>query len=546
VAITDALAIAAHEAGNTAEGARLSRLGADLRARLFRFDRVESDGREALELYAASAVAAGAGEEGCEAERQRALLAGELAHDAGATYRALYLAQRRRAAMASTGDRAAGRSRCLAAIDMALAAAVAYRPAGDAMHTLEQEGDAAAAAALRGAAPAPAPLGSAAPLAAAPPASGTAPAAAVSVDATGDVVVSPKEEAVGTEAVKVASVEPYGSEDAARVVVHLTGPATFAVGTLAGDEGKGPRVFVDIARASSHGVAREKEVGGLVRRVRLGAHAGGTRVVLDLAATAFRRVFYLPDPFRVVIDVSTRPRGVEAAAAPDGGPRELRRVALDPGHGGNDAGAVGPTGLKEKDVTLDIAHRAAPLLAHELGVETLLTRDSDVYVPLDLRAARANAFHADLFVSIHCNASENGTARGVQTFILDEARDPEGFAARVAARENAQRAREGGMGISAVLTNLNVAETAARSRHVAELLQRATLASLAPRYPDTRDQGVKTAGFYVLVGAEMPAVLLETAFISNTEDETRLATADFRQKLADAILNTVRAYKAGK
>jgi N-acetylmuramoyl-L-alanine amidase len=358
------------------------------------------------------------------------------------------------------------------------------------------------------------------------------------------VVVSPKEEAVGKDPVKVVSFEPFGGEDAARVVVRLSAPATFAVGTLAGDEGKGPRLFVDIARASSHGVAHEKEVGGLVRRVRLGAHTGGTRVVLDLAATAFRRVFYLPDPFRIVIDVSTHARAGEGPGAPDGGPRELRRVAIDPGHGGNDAGAVGPTGLKEKDVTLDIAHRVAPLLAHELGVETLLTRDSDVYVPLDLRAARANAFHADLFVSIHCNASENGTARGVQTFILDEARDPEGFAARVAARENAQRG--GGMGISAVMTNLNVGETSARSRHVAELLQRATLASLAPRYPDTRDQGVKTAGFFVLVGADMPAVLLETAFISNTDDEARLATADFRQKFADAILNTVRAYKAGK
>ncbi len=141
--------------------------------------------------------------------------------------------------------------------------------------------------------------------------------------------------------------------------------------------------------------------------------------------------------------MGTRVRAPEAAAAP-GTPREVRRIAVDPGHGGNDSGAVGPTGLKEKDVTLDIAHRVAPLLAHELGVETLLTRDNDAYVPLDLRAARANTFHADLFISIHCNASENGAARGVQTFILDEARDPDGVAARVAARENAQRGRDDG------------------------------------------------------------------------------------------------------
>src|SRR4029079_7492159 len=134
-------------------------------------------------------------------------------------------------------------------------------------------------------------------------------------------------------------------------------------------------------------------------------------------------------PFRIVIDLSTRkPQREDKPAAGTGGGRGIRRVAIDPGHGGNDAGAVGPTGLKEKDVTLDIAHRVAPLLARELKIETLLTRDNDAYVPLDLRTAQAHAFHGDLFVSIHCNASENGKASGVQTFILDEARDPEGSA----------------------------------------------------------------------------------------------------------------------
>jgi N-acetylmuramoyl-L-alanine amidase len=228
----------------------------------------------------------------------------------------------------------------------------------------------------------------------------------------------------------------------------------------------------------------------------------------------------------------------------------VRRVAVDPGHGGTDSGAVGPTGLREKDVTLDIAHRLAPLLAHELKIETLVTRDDDTYVPLDMRTARANAFHADLFVSIHCNASENPAARGVQTFVLDEARDPEGFAARVAARENAPKGKAQALGnmeeVTAIGMTLNPAEMRASSRHMADLLQRSVLSSLLGRYKDTKDQGVKTAGFFVLVGADMPAVLFETAFISNVEDESRLATADYRQKLADAILNAIRAYKSGK
>ncbi len=535
VALADAIAIAGHREGRSPEGVRLGILAADLRARLWRLDQAAGDAREAGELYAAAALAAADPEMGCEAERRAALLAGELARDAATTYRELYLASRRQEGR--TPSPAA--SRCASRIDMALAAGVAYRPRGDAMRALERDGDLAADAVRRGlpgsgTASRPAPV--------APGASGSAVAEASPPG--GDLVVSPKEDAVGKAPVTVVAVEPLSGEDAARVVVRLSGPATFDVGVLGADgTGKNPRLFVDIARATSHGVAHEIESTGLVRRVRLGAHAGGTRVVLDLAAAASRRVFYLPDPFRIVIDVGTRARSAEPAPAP-GAPREVRRIAIDPGHGGNDSGAVGPTGLKEKDVTLDIAHRVAPVLAHELGVETLLTRDSDAYVPLDLRAARANTFHADLFVSIHCNASENGAARGVQTFILDEARDPDGVAARVAARENAQRGDAAG--ISAVLTILNPAEMAARSRHVADLLQRAALGSLQPRYPDTRDQGVKTAGFFVLVGADMPAVLFETAFISNADEEGRLATADYRQKLADAILNAVRAYKAGK
>jgi len=549
VALTDAVAIAAHRAGSAPEGVSLGMLAADLRARLWRLDQAPGDAREAVELYAAAAVAALDPEVRCEAERRRALLSGELGRDAAAAYRELYLAARRQERRVA----AAGTSRCAASIDMALAAAVAYRPRGDAMRALEREGDLAADGARHGASvssltsPSTSPVPAAGLEPGAPASAGRAGADAAppgGPPAGGDVVVSPKEDAVGKDPVKVVAVEPLSGDDSARVVVRLSGPATFEVGVLGADgAGKNPRLFVDIARAGSRGVARETESTGLVRRVRIGAHAGGTRVVLDLAAVASRRVFYLPDPFRIVIDVGTRVRPAESTAAP-GAPREVRRIAIDPGHGGNDAGAVGPTGLKEKDVTLDIAHRVAPLLAHELGVETLLTRDSDAYVPLDLRAARANSFHADLFVSIHCNASENGAARGVQTFILDEARDPDGVAARVAARENAQRGDAGGIG--ALLKSLNPAEMAARSRHVADLLQRSALGSLQPRYPDTRDQGVKTAGFFVLVGADMPAVLFETAFISNADEEGRLATADYRQKLADAILNAVRAYKAGK
>jgi N-acetylmuramoyl-L-alanine amidase len=555
VALADAVAVAANQAGKAAEGAALTRLAADLRARAFRADHSEADAREAIELYGAAARVALGSEEACEADRRRAVLVGELAADPAAAYRELYLAARRHeAALKVPPD--GPRPRCLAAIDDASTRASAYRPSIVAMRALEREAASAAEAGARAA-----PVTSAAVPAA--PASATAPladadappsAAAALADAAKDVVVSPKEDAVGKGPVKVLSVERFSTEKGARVVINLSAPTTFQVGQLGADQAKGKdaRVFVDLARATSKGVARELEVGGAVRRVRVGAREEGTRVVLDLASALYRRVFYLPDPFRVVIDVSTRPP-VRDESPDKGGHRSLGRVAIDAGHGGVDDGAVGPTGLREKDVTLDIAHRVAPLLSHELHMETLLTRDTDTYVPLELRTARANAFHADLFVSIHCNASENGQARGVQTFVFDRNRDPEGFEARVAARENAPKGRAAGLDaralddqMASLFTSLGGSELAAKSRHVADLLHRSALASLLPRYPDTRDQGIKTAGFYVLVGADMPAVLFETSFISNPEDESRLATADYRQKLADAIANAIHAYRDGK
>jgi len=140
-------------------------------------------------------------------------------------------------------------------------------------------------------------------------------------------------------------------------------------------------------------------------------------------------VFYLPEPYRIVIDIARHPPG-----AASHGHRVIERVVLDPGHGGSDPGAIGPSGVREKDVTLDIARKIAPLLAKD-GVSVVLTREDDRFVPLEDRTARANAFGADLFVSIHCNAAENRGRHGVETYVLDTTKDD--IASRVAARENA-------------------------------------------------------------------------------------------------------------
>lgn len=494
VALADRLAVAAVQAASREAAAPLVRLAASLRLRLFRTLHGLSDGHEAAALLERAADASPP-QEACKLALQRATLLGELAHDPAVSAREI------RAASSRWSDPS-----CTRTADDLLDALQAFLPrAGVSLS-------------------APSPGASSAPPAHAD-----------------QVVASPEPPSVAGPS-SVLAIEPYGDKDSARIVVRLSSPASFQVGVAAAAKGgPGGRVFVDLARTRLGKHRREIQVGGLVERVRLGPHEGGTRVVLDLQRKAVRRVFYLPEPFRVVIDVSTRPLG--AAPVNVQGKRQITRVALDPGHGGTDPGATGPSGLQEKDVTLDIAHRAASVLSRELQIATLVTRDRDEYVALEERTARANAFGADLFVSIHCNASESGAAHGVQTYVLDTTSDE--IAARVAARENNASLAQAGPDVARLLSGLKLADNGARSTHLAELLQRAAVASLSARFQGVSDQGVKTAGFYVLVGAQMPAVLFETSFISNVTEEERLKSGEYRQRLADAIINAIKAYRDG-
>jgi N-acetylmuramoyl-L-alanine amidase len=172
-----------------------------------------------------------------------------------------------------------------------------------------------------------------------------------------------------------------------------------------------------------------------------------------------------------------------------------------------------------------------------------LTRDDDRFVSLEERTARANGYGADLFVSIHCNAAEGRGRHGIETYVLDTTRDD--LAARVAARENAT-SQAATAEIGSLLASMRMADQASRSTRLAELLQKATMASVRPTFPDALDGGIHTAGFYVLVGARMPGVLFETSYISNAAEEQRLADDAYRQRLADGIVNAVRAYREGR
>jgi N-acetylmuramoyl-L-alanine amidase len=486
VASADALAVAGSRDTGPAGADALAR-AAGIRSRLFRREHREADALEALELERQRARRGGSAR--CEAELAGALLEGELNVDPDSVYRTLY---------GIVGRDGGG---CRARAEAALAMLEAFKPSASALAALDPPRAVEATASGSAAAPVPsveAPLGA-------------------------------------SSSAALTRIEHYSAKDAARVVVFLSRPVRFEVGMLEGTAATGPRLFVDLRGATYSGKAA-LPAEGLLERVRASEGATGTRVVLDLSAGAEHRVFYVPEPFRLVIDVAKRDASLRAT-------RDVRRVVLDPGHGGHDPGAIGPTGLREKDVALDIAHRAAPLVARELGVSTLLTRDADVFVPLEERTARANAFGADLFISIHCNATERSGGSGVMTFVLDDSKDQ--LAARIASLENAA-SPEATSELARVMSRSSDRVSDARSNEFAGLLQRAAMASLAPGYPDVPDGGVKRAGFYVLAGARMPAVLFETSFISSARDETRFNTGDFRQKLADAIVNAIRAYKEGR
>jgi len=212
---------------------------------------------------------------------------------------------------------------------------------------------------------------------------------------------------------------------------------------------------------------------------------------------------------------------------------------VDAGHGGHDPGAIGPRRVREKDVTLQMARRLARKLRDE-GFEVVLTRDRDRYLALEERTALANTARGDLFVSIHANAHPRRNRAGIETYYLNVADDR--YAARLAARENGLDPTEGEAMLTRILTDLEVKASADQSRRLAELVQREVTGGVRARVGEVRDLGVKGALFYVLLGARMPAVLVETAFVSNREEERRLASPRYQDEVASGIARAVASY----
>ncbi|RLA77622.1 MAG: N-acetylmuramoyl-L-alanine amidase [Deltaproteobacteria bacterium] len=335
---------------------------------------------------------------------------------------------------------------------------------------------------------------------------------------------------------EVRGIRFWASPDYVRVVADLEGEVSYKANFLRKDPktGKSARLFVDLspARLSSRVPSSLSVKKGLIYRIRVGQHDADTvRVVLDLKEEVSLDLFSLTHPFRVVVDLY-RSGKVRTAR------RRPFRVIIDPGHGGHDPGAIGPTGLKEKTVVLKIAKRLAAKIRRELGWEAILTRKDDRYLSLEERTAIANVKKGDLFLSIHTNASRSRLARGIETYFLNFTTDK--YALRLAAREN-NLPPERISALQLILYDLMLSAKVDESSRFARYLHRGLIRTLRRRYR-VRDLGVKQAPFLVLIGAKMPSVLVEVSFISNPWEEKMLRDDRYLSSIAQGLLQGLRSY----
>lgn len=353
--------------------------------------------------------------------------------------------------------------------------------------------------------------------------------------------------AVGLE---VGPARVSESPEQTRLVFDLSRSGEHKVFTLDNP----PRVVIDLKGANLGKGYAPPQPQGVVSGVRTGTPEKGTlRIVIDTASAVRPRSFILTPArnrgHRLVVDLvpTTGPRAaparvVRAPAAPvDGG--RLVTVAIDPGHGGADPGAIGPKGTREKDVVLAISRRLADAINREPGMRAVLTRDGDEFIALRQRYEKAREAEADLFLSIHADAIAHGRAAGSSVYMLST-RGASSQAARwLADRENASDlvggvSFEGKDGtLAAVLLDLSQGATLQASDQVAGHV----LKSLS-RFGRVHKQEVQRANFVVLRSPDVPSILIETAFISNAEEEKRLRDATHQEKLAGAILEGVRNY----
>lgn len=356
-----------------------------------------------------------------------------------------------------------------------------------------------------------------------------------------------------TQHALVTGIRHWSGSERTRIVIDLDHAVSYQDHLLKEDTvlHKPPRLYIDLteAKLSPHITEAIPIESGLLKRVRAGQYAPDTvRVVLDLESVAEYTVFPLTDPFRVVIDVlgtthvapQEKPSSTVSAKPKKQQPRSFKMV-IDAGHGGEDPGAIGPTGLKEKDVVLKIAHKVRAKVKKKLGWEVVMTREDDRFIPLDERTGIANSENASLFLSIHANACEDRRVSGIESFVLGTTTDKD--ALRLAAKENNISPKQvSDLQVILADLKLNDPHKVIPSSLLADSVQKTLVSSLLKRYKRVRDLGVKEAPFVVLIGAEMPSILVEVSFISNPVEEKRLRDSRYLDTLADAIVAGLKKY----
>jgi len=337
------------------------------------------------------------------------------------------------------------------------------------------------------------------------------------------------------------------------------------------------RIYVDVLQAKLNPLLQGQSYpvrAEYISQIRISQKTPSTvRVVVDVEFPRVQsyRVYHLFDPFRLVVDIY--PRGTTAGAAPPPGdktatpagktqppvkrevdPKDpnlnatsmarqlglgVRTVVIDPGHGGPKPGTIGKSGLQEKEINLAIALALQKLLREKAGLEAVLTRESDVDVPLDDRTVIANQKRADLFVSIHANAHRDRKRGGVETFFLNIS--PDESVIELAAMENATSTKNIGE-MKSILEKIVQNSKIQESHDLAAAVQRNLVKALARDLPAVRDLGVKGGPFWVLIGGEMPSVLVEVSHLSNSKEEAKLKTKKYRDLAAQGIFDGIMEY----
>lgn len=375
--------------------------------------------------------------------------------------------------------------------------------------------------------------------------------------------------------IEIVNLRRFAHANFTRVVLDIGKLREYTFGELR-DPG---RIYVDVLQAKLNPILQGQSYpvkADYVSQIRISQKTTSTvRLVVDVDFSRIQsyRVYHLPDPFRLVVDIY--PRGAtEAPGQPPTPPTKtpppadkaqppvkrdvnakdpnlnatslarqlglgVHTVVIDPGHGGPRPGTISKSGVQEKDINLAVALALQKLLREKAGLEAVLTRESDVDVGLEDRTVIANQKRADLFVSIHTNAHRDRKRGGVETFFLNVSVDPSVVA--LAAEENATSTKNIGE-MKTILDKIVQNSKVQESMNLAQVIQKNLVKSLAKDLPGVKDLGVKGGPFWVLIGGEMPSVLVEISHLSNAKEEAKLKTAKYRELAAQGIFDGIMEY----